>query len=89
MDEYGRSILGLKNVLGYLEKFAATEACFQPEVERTRLIIAAAERRNGEELGGITLSQWPSYWRKTLRKPVSADLAMPYCRIKFGAPRCC
>jgi hypothetical protein len=65
MQDYERRVEGLRQVLLYFENAAKEAPIFAPEVERTRLIIAAAERRNGEELRELLARPMPDHYGGT------------------------
>jgi hypothetical protein len=48
MDDYSRGIMGMKQVLEYLEDRASTGAHFAPEAERAKLLVEAFEARDIE-----------------------------------------
>jgi len=49
LTDFEKGIVGLKQVLGYLEKEGMDSRAFALEAERARLIIAAIEARQGLE----------------------------------------
>lgn len=65
MDEYAKTILGMRHTLAYLEKFAETDASAVSEVERTRQLITAAECGDATELRELLARPMPDHYGGT------------------------